>query len=343
MLEPAALWALGLAICGCVIGAYWYPLTATLLCCVAISAEAHYFPAGRYGLASGVVLLAAFVLSYQLGSRTTLPHAVLGVVPLIVCWQISGGLDPFPAVDALGPCAVGVLVRSRTAARAELEVTGRELAREQELFAAESVRYERARIARELHDIVAHCVSVMVVQAGAGRYLLEQDFAGAVQALDAITESATAAEAEISRLVSLLDRTTEESRSIDDLVRRARATGLAIGYRSVGDCDVLTSAVYDVAYRVVQEAVTNALKHAPGAPIDIRLDCSAAGLCIEVTNGASLGASLELATSGGGHGIAGMRERATACGGSLTAGPDPAGGWRIAVELPAESSTRLSS
>jgi signal transduction histidine kinase len=322
--DAAALTVLVLAVCGCAIAAYRYPLTATLVGSLAVAIQAHHFAAGRYGAAAGAVLLAAFVLSYQLGSRTTLPRAALGVVVLVGSWQLAGGLNPFPAVDALGPCVVGVLVRSRTAARAELEATGRELAREQQEFAAESVRYERARIARELHDIVAHCVSVMVVQAGAGPYLLEQNPARAAEALDAISESAAAAEAEIARLVALLDRTAAAaSRSIDDLVKRARATGLAISYLAIGDCDLLSAEVFDVAYRVVQEAVTNALKHAPGASIDIGLKCSPSRLRLAVSNGEPLAAGLDLTSSGGGHGIAGMRERVTGCGGSLSTAASP--------------------
>ena len=334
MLSVLAATALVGAVFGCAIAAYRYPLTATLFACIPVSAEAHYYSAGRYGAASGAVMLAAFALCYLTGSRTTLPRSLPCIVLLVVCWQLAGGLNPFPAVDAFGPWVVGVLVRSRTAARDELEAKGRELTREQERLTSESVRYERARIARELHDIVAHCVSVMVVQAGAGQYLLAQNPALAVEALDAISESALLAEAEINRLVTLLDG-TPVAQSIDGLVQRARATGLAINYRLVGDRDCLTAAVFDVAYRVVQEAMTNALKHAPGAPIDIAVTCSASRLCVEVSNGRPVAPGLEFAASDGGHGLAGMRERVTASGGSLVAAPTAGGGWCVRAVLSA--------
>ncbi len=341
-MNALAVTALVVAVFGCAIAAYRYPVIATVLCCIPLSVEVHRYPTGGYGIATGAIMWAAFVLCYLAGSRTTLPRAVPCVVLLVACWQVAGGLDPFPAVDAFGPLAVGALVRSRTAARTELEAKGRELTLEQERLASESIRYERMRIARELHDIVAHCVSVMVVQAGAGQYLLARDPALAAEALDAISESAQLAEAEINRLVALLDGTPAEPvqgrvQSIDELVERARATGLAISYRLVGDRDCLTDAVFDVAYRVVQEAMTNALKHAPGAAIDIAVTCSASRLCVVVSNAPPIAAGLEFTASDGGHGLAGMRERVIACGGALTAGPTPGGGWSVEADLPAGS------
>ena len=341
-MSALAVTALVVAVFGCAIAAYRYPVSATLLCCIPLSVEVHYYPTGAYGIATGAIMWAAFMLCYLAGSRTTLWRSVPCVVLLVACWQVAGGLDPFPAIDAFGPLAVGALVRSRTAARSELEAKGRELTREQERLASESIRYERMRIARELHDIVAHCVSVMVVQAGAGQYLLARDPALAVQALDAISESALLAEAEINRLVALLDGTPVEPvpgrvQSIDELVERARATGLAISYRLVGDRDCLADAVFDVAYRVVQESMTNALKHAPGAAIDIAVTCSASRLGVVVSNGQPIAAGLEFTASDGGHGLAGMRERVIACGGSLTAGPTARGGWSVEADLPAGS------
>ena len=339
-MSAIAVTALVIAVAGCAVAAYRYPVTATLLACIPLSAEVHRYPTGRYGIATGAIMWAAFVLCYLAGSRTTLARSVPCAIVLVACWQVAGGLDPFPAVDAFGPLAVGALVRSRTAARTELEAKGRELTREQERLASESIRYERVRIARELHDIVAHCVSVMVVQAGAGQYLLARDPALAVEALDAISESAQLAEAEINRLVALLDAAPTTSaavrgQSIDELVQRARATGLAISYRLVGDRDCLTDSVFDVAYRVVQEAMTNALKHAPGAAIDISVTCSASRLCVVVSNARPVAAGLEFAASDGGHGLAGMRERVSACGGSLAAGATDDGGWNVTAELPA--------
>ncbi len=335
-----AVTALVVAVFGCATVAYRYPATATLACCIPVYVEVHYYAHGHDGIATGAIMWGVFVLCYLAGVRTTLPRSLPCVVVLVGCWQLAGGVNPFPAVDAFGPLIVGVLVRSRTAARDELEAKGRELTREHERLASESIRYERVRIARELHDIVAHCVSVMVVQAGAGQYLLAHDPALAVEALDSISDSAQLAEAEITRLVALLDGAPVEAvadpeQSIDELVERARATGLAINYRLIGDRDCLTDTVLEVAYRVVQEAMTNALKHSPGAPIDIAVSCSTSRLRVVVSNGEPVAAGLDFAASDGGHGLAGMRERVSACGGWLTAGPRPAGGWSVEAVLPA--------
>lgn len=337
MHSVAGLTALVVAVCSCALVAYRYPVTATLLACIPVSLEVHYYSASRYGAASGIVWLAGCALGYQAGSRTTLQRSFPAVTLLVALWFIAGHFDQVPAFFAFGSWAVGVLVRGRTAVRNELEAKGRELSREQERLATQSIRYERARIARELHDIVAHCVSVMVVQAGAGPYLLARDPALAVEALDAISESATLAGAEIDRLVALLDAApAAQSKSIDELVQRARATGLLITYRLVGDRDSLSTTVFDVVYRLVQEAMTNALKHAPGAPIDIALRCSAARLRVDVSNGPPIAPGLDFTESDGGHGLAGMSERVTACGGSLVAGPIAGGGWRVAADLPSD-------
>ena len=177
-------------------------------------------------------------------------------------------------VLTIGPWAVGLVVRSRRRLTEQLAARGRELAAERALFAAEAVRYERARIARELHDIVAHCVSVMVIQASAGQRLTATDPALAAEAFDSIAEAARQAEAEIGRLVELLDHDSQQRgvrwRPAD---RRARHPGgrgragrqLPVHRLSGRPCGPAA----DAAYRVVQESLTNALKHAPGAPVDV--------------------------------------------------------------------------
>jgi signal transduction histidine kinase len=197
------------------------------------------------------------------------------------------------------------------------------------------VRYERTRIARELHDIVAHCVSAMVVQAGAGQKLATRDPELAAEAFDHISSSAQQAEEEVGRLVRLLDGPQAQPfRSIEELVKRASATGLAISYRLAGEVDQLGAAVSDAAYAVVQEALTKALKHAPGAPIEVCVQSTPGALDVVVSNGPARAPRLGLAASGGGHGLGGMRERVTACGGTLQAGPTADSGWSIAANLP---------
>ena len=153
-------------------------------------------------------------------------------------------VNPVPEMLALGPYAGGLAVASRRRAAAELEARARDLEEEREIFAEQSVRYERARIARELHDIVAHSVSLMVVQANAGERLATLDPAGAAEAFTSIGEAARQAEAEIDRLVELLNDTVPGApspglRIVEELVARAHASGLAITCQLRGDVDDL--------------------------------------------------------------------------------------------------------
>jgi len=204
----------------------------------------------------------------------------------------------------------------------------------------ESVRYERARIARELHDIVAHCLSVMVVQASAGQRMPPADRDGVAEALESVAEAAAQAQTEVGRLVELLSGDLPAGGPpglpmVDELVRRASGTGLAVTCRFAGSCDRLAPAASQAAYRVVQEALTNALKHAPGAPVDITIRGQDTGVALDVVNAAPRHQPCGLERSGGGFGLAGMRDRVAACGGRLTSCPTPAGGWRVSAVLPA--------
>jgi signal transduction histidine kinase len=229
-------------------------------------------------------------------------------------------------------------VFSRRRLAHQIETRNRELEAERALFAFESVRYERARIARELHDIVAHSISVIVVQASAGQRLAAAEPRDAAEALDAVAEAAREAHSEITLLADHLNggdgRGTRGLRMIDELARRAAATGLDVRYRPSGDLDRLHPSASDAAYRVVQESITNAIKHAPGAAIDISVRETPDHIDIDVTTAGTRRGPSGLEHTGGGRGLAGMSERVAACGGTLTAGPTPAGGWRVAARLP---------
>jgi signal transduction histidine kinase len=230
-------------------------------------------------------------------------------------------------------------VRSRQRLGDQLAARSRELEAERELFAAEAVRYERARIARELHDIVAHCISVMVIQAGASQRLLARDAALAAEAFDAITEVVRQAEAEIGRLVELLDH-EPGPRGIDgiglvhELVARLAAAGLAVRCRISGSADRIGEQAAEIVYRVVQESLTNALKHAAGAPVEVVIAEVCTSLEVSVTNGPSAASPSGLEHSGGRRGLAGMHQRVRAYGGELIAGPVDDGGWQVLARLP---------
>jgi signal transduction histidine kinase len=287
-------------------------------------------------------LVAIFLLAYSLGTADGLGWSILALAGLGAGAQLVNGItvfNPFIVVGTVGPFGLGLVMRSRRALTSQLAARGAELEAERELFAAEAVRYERARIARELHDIVAHCISVMVIQAGAGQRLAGQDPALAAEAFDAICEAVRQAESEIGRLVELLEhdhgpRGIDGIRLVDELVARAGAAGLAVTCRLRGSADGMPEQVCQATYRVVQESLTNALKHAPGAPVDVVIAESGGRLEVSVANGPPTAPPSGLERTGGGRGLAGMRERVRACGGELTAGPAGDGGWRVLARLP---------
>jgi signal transduction histidine kinase len=320
-----------------------HPYLATIVAAVGLAATA----LGSFtNLPDAVGLVPVFVLAYTLGTctlGTASGRSVLALLLLMAGLQVATGptvFNPIVFVLTIGPWAVGLYVRSRRNLTEQLAARGRELEAERAVFAAEAVRYERARIARELHDIVAHCVSVMVIQASAGQRLTATDPASAGEAFDAIEETARQAEAEIGHLVDLLDhgkhqQDSDAIRLIGELVARAGAAGLVVSCRFTGSTDGLSAQASGVVYRVVQESLTNALKHAPGAPVEILVTGCASQVEIEVSNGPAAAPASGLERSGGGRGLAGMRERVAACGGEISLGPADGGGWRVLARLPA--------
>lgn len=286
-------------------------------------------------------LLAVFLIAYSLGSARPWAPSLIGLASLTIGVNTTSntGFNPLFEMVTIAPWVGGLVVSSRRQLAAELEARARELEEEQEMFVVASVRYERARIARELHDIVAHCISLMVVQAGAGERLAQSDPDGATKAFASIREAASEAEVEIDRLAEFLDNSAPHGpgtglRIVEGLVRRARASGLTVSCNFIGEFDDLAEGSADAAYRLVQEAVTNAMKHASGAPIDITFEGHMATVSVEVVNGPARGAPSVLVGAGGGHGLAGMRERAARCGGTFEAGPTAEGGWRVTAALP---------
>ena len=334
--RAALLVALLVWLGSCVGLARSHPVAAGLLACPALALSSLTPSGSTADEASSGALVLVFLVAFRLGSRLSTPVSALLVAAIATSWlATSGGLNPFIVVDTLGPWAVGVAVRARAQTQAELELRTALLVREQERQVAESVRYERTRIARELHDIVAHSVSVMVVQAGAGGYLAATDPAAAQEALAAIADQADQAAAEVDRLFALLDPTGDAApRSLEELVGRARASGLTVSYVLTGPADQLDAAAFDATFRITREALTNAVKHAPGAPIDIVLRSRTWEVELLVTNGPARSSGLGLSSTGGRWGLAGMRERLEEQGGQLASGPTDEGGWQVRAVLP---------
>jgi len=246
----------------------------------------------------------------------------------------------FTVVPAIAMYLVRRAVRDRQlraetlAARAEL------LEREHELRANQAVAEERARIARELHDLVAHNVSVMVVQAGAERHALPDGQDSTREALTSIEQAGRQALAEARRLLGMLrpggEREGLEPQpsvdQIDLLVEQVQRAGLPVRLEIEGEPGPLPAGVDLCAYRIVQEGLTNALKHAGPAQAEVLLHYEPRGLDIEVRDD---GHGLPEANGdGSGHGLIGMRERVALYGGSLETGPRDGGGFQIHAHLP---------
>ena len=232
--------------------------------------------------------------------------------------------------------------------RAELEARTHELEAERERTAAQAVTLDRVRIARELHDVVAHHVSVMGIQAGAARRVLGPDApAGAVAALGSVESSAREAVDELHRLVTTLrgiggegDATdgpsTRGTAQLTTLVDEVRAAGREASYTVVGEPQPLTPVIDTTLYRVGQEAITNSLKHAGAtATMDVRLRFSPERVELEVADTGHGARSAHTTTSpSGGLGQIGMRERLAAVGGTLEAGPRRRGGYLVRAAVP---------
>ncbi|MBO8192344.1 sensor histidine kinase [Streptomyces oryzae] len=262
--------------------------------------------------------------------------------------QIFGTL--FMTLAFVMAWVLGDSLRTRRAYYLQLEERARRLEKEREAQAKVAVAAERARIARELHDVVAHNVSVMVVQADGAAYVLDTSPEQTRMALETISGTGRQALAEMRRLLGVLRSGDPGKRDGDeyvpqpgveqiaDLVEQVRGTGLTVNFKVEGTPHPLPSSVELTAYRIVQEALTNTRKHGgPDVGATVRLRYGDGELSV-LAEDDGRGAQRELYEEGGtdglGHGLIGMRERVGMVGGALEAGPRSGGGFRIRAALP---------
>jgi signal transduction histidine kinase len=298
-----------------------------------------------------IVLAAATVVAlYTIGSRRPLLDAVLASVVSGTAYTLAAvvaegdwlgdrgvpGLQTFAWSAAAS--AIGVAVRSHRAALAAAEARAlqAELTREEE--AERRVSDERLRIARELHDVVAHHISVVNVQAGVARHLLDASPDQARAALDLVRDASRTVLSEMSTVVGLLRTAGEDAPTeptpgmarVGELVDSMRQAGLDVTWTVSGELEGLPAINDLTAYRVVQEALTNALRYGTGTARMV-VDSRPEGVVIEVRN--TVGENGRH-TSDDGHGLIGMRERVDAVGGRLVTGPGPDGAYRVSVLVP---------
>lgn len=304
-------------------------------------------------------LITGTIAVYTLVVYTTRKHAAVFVAILAtgsgvqLFFQYDGEfLLQLLAMAALTafPWVLGEFVGARRAYQRELEARLALLETERDQAARMAVSQERSRIARELHDVVAHSVSVIVVQADGASYALRASPEVAERAVRTISETGRSALAELRRLLDVLrneDAAGEprvpqpDTDELAELVDRVRAAGLDVRMDLDGDLGTLPAGVSLGVYRIVQESLTNTLKHAgDGARAVVTVRRADDGVRVEVSDDGA-GKARELTPAGdgvappGGNGVIGMRERAQVYGGSLEAGPEPGGGWRIRAVLPA--------
>lgn len=257
---------------------------------------------------------------------------------LFVDGEPAGGIG-FGIVFVFLVWYVGRYIRVRGDYLLLLQERAAQLEREQDSEARQAVAGERTRIARELHDVVAHRVSLMTVQAGAAKTVAADDPDGARQAMAAVENAGRQALDELRHLMGVLRPEAEVDRfgpqpgvaDVPRLVEQIQDTGLDVSLTMDGLQTDLPALVDLSTYRIVQEALTNVLKHAgPTARTEVRLSSDNQGVAIEVRDNGH-GATI---LPGSGHGIAGMRERAELLGGSFDAGPCPSGGFQIVARLP---------
>jgi signal transduction histidine kinase len=293
-------------------------------------------------------LCALYTLIVGTGPRTF----AVGVAATVASFLLiaAGAPDARPNLEAwllatvLGMVLVRRIVRGRDARAEALARHAALLDRERELHEREAVLDERARIARELHDVVAHEVSMIVVQAGAERRVLPDDAGSTRDTLSTIERTGRHALGEMRSLLGLRLRSDEvvplapvpSLRDVGALVERVRAAGLDVQLSVEGAERELPAGLDVSAYRIVQEALTNAVKHAGGAAAVATVRYGPGTVEIEVRDdGAGAGPrSPDADAVGGGHGLVGMRERAELYGGRLEAGPLPGGGFAVHAVLP---------
>ena len=308
------------------VGAYYHgshqppfePFAAGVVACFALGLHAD-----RRGLRAGLVVFALLVVASAIVLAAG-GSAVGNALPVLIWWGAAIG--------------IGRGLRERQGLVELLRERSARLERDRERDMADAALEERARIARELHDVIAHAVSLMVVQASAERRLLDPDQRRTADTLETIESSGREALGELRRLLGVLRAHGRERLApqpgldtLPDLLDEGRRGGHEIHLEIDGEPVRLPAGLDLTAYRIVQEGLTNARKHAAGAAVDLTLRWRPSELEIEVEDH---GPGPPVNPNGTGHGLIGMRERAALYGGSLRTGPGTGGGFRVLARLP---------
>jgi signal transduction histidine kinase len=344
--NPGVLVLLSAVLCAPLVLRTKYPLTAWSVSTLALLWAA--LVVQPYS-ASSVVYLPAAVVVYVLCLYAVAIRCKPWVVTVATLVTVFGAVtvEQQPTITAVAaaaiPVAVGVIVRVRRGNREELEVVERRHEGERALL------QERQRIARELHDVVAHHMSVIAIQAEAGPYKTANPPSELVESFAEIRASALSGLNELRRVLGVLRSDQPDTmpqpglEDLPGLLDSARAGGVTVTTEVTGTPRPLPDGVDLSAYRIVQEALSNAMRHAPGSTVQVKLYYGEAALVMEIRNDGVNGAQADPAApeqewwaglGGGGHGIIGMRERAAMLGGHLQAGPVADDEFLVTAALP---------
>jgi len=297
----------------------------------------------RTGFAPGVLLVGLYTVAAWCGIRDRAIGAGAIVIGLTVMaavgipgaggWTVASYFAAFAAAYLLGST-----MRNRRLYGEQLEARASAVERERNEETRRALAEERLRIAQELHDVVAHSMGVIAVQAGVGGHVIDSEPREAKKALEAISQTSRSTLVEIRRLLGVLREDQGASyvpapglADLDRLVADVASAGLHAEVRVEGATTQLPPGVDFTAYRIVQEALTNVLKHAGGATATVTIGYEGTALRLEILDD---GHAVNGRATAGGHGLVGMRERVGVYGGSFEAGPRTGGGFRVAVRLP---------
>jgi signal transduction histidine kinase len=313
----------------------WRRRRPVLVLAVSLGAALLYICLGYFG---GAVMLNPMFALYAVAVAVPTTRAIgLSVITMLSLMAANAAVGPF------GTAGGFVLIPGEVAAALFLGLwaaSRRAALRESAEQARRAVDAERLRIARELHDVVAHTMATINVQAGVAAHVIDQQPDQAAQALEAIRQASKEGLRELRGILNVLRQADEQDErspaprlaQLDELVENATRAGLPTSVTVHGQERTLAPTVDLTAYRIVQESLTNALRHAGPTTASVTLSYSDHQLQVEVIDGGRRG--VDGTPHGAGHGIAGMRERAEAVGGSLIAGPGPQGGFRVHARLP---------
>jgi signal transduction histidine kinase len=297
------------------------------------------------GYINGAALLAPVLALYAVAAAVSTRRAVLAAVATVAVLLIAtgarnplghptgGGFDLIPFLGAAALFA-GIAVANRRAYVASIHDRAQQEAQRR-------IDEERLRIARELHDVVAHTMATINVQASAAAHVLAARPETAAEALQAIKTASKQGLQELRAILNLLRQADDAdptqpapgTAQLETLVAGARQAGVETTLTVTGEPEPLPAAADLAVYRIVQESLTNTIRHAGPATASVTLSYLGTELAIEITD-TGLGTAASTCRDGTGHGIAGMRERAAAVGGMVDAGPSPGGGFRVAARLP---------